>query len=44
MGRLFAPEVGLDLGQGKLEERTLSLARRPDQVKRRSWAGVGTLG
>jgi hypothetical protein len=34
----------LPLGEGKLEERTLSLSRRPDEVRRRSWAGVGMLG
>ena len=36
--------VGIPLGEGKLEERTLSLTRRPDQVVRRSWVGVGQLG
>jgi len=35
---------GLPLGEGKLEERTLSLSRRPDEVRRRSWAGAGLLG
>ena len=44
LSQLFSSAVGLDLGDGKLEERTLSLARRPAQVKRRSWRGVGTLG
>ena len=41
---LFTAELGIELGPGNLEERVLSLARRPDQVKRRSWVGVGNFG
>ena len=44
VGKLFLPSLGLDLGEGRLEERTLSLARRPDEVSRRSWVGVGLTG
>ena len=40
----FAVRRGLPLEEGKLEERTLSLSRRPDEVHRRSWAGAGMLG
>ena len=31
----------MKLQTDQLEERTLSLARRPDQVKRHSWQAVG---
>jgi hypothetical protein len=42
VGTLFSHN--LQLQTDKLEERTLSLARRPDQVKRHSWLGVGMDG
>jgi len=42
LSTLFRKEVlRLDLG---LEERTLSMARRPYEVNRRSWRGVGLTG
>eukprot|EP01050_Picozoa_sp_SAG11_P005560 SAG11_NODE_397_length_9785_cov_3.709581_4_plen_505_part_00 len=40
---LFNPVVRMDLGNN-LEERTLSLSRRPDEVHRRTWHGVGMGG
>jgi hypothetical protein len=42
LSTLFAPSLKVQVDQ--LEERTLSLARRPDQVKRHSWHGVGMDG
>ena len=41
-GSLFAPSLVLQTN--RLEERTLSLARRPDQVHRHSWHGMGMAG
>ena len=44
LGSVLDPLLGLELRPGMLTERVLSLARRPDQVQRRSWVGVGALG
>jgi hypothetical protein len=44
LGSAVDPSLGLELGSGMLTERVLSLARRPDQVQRRSWVGVGAMG
>jgi hypothetical protein len=42
---LFTPVVKLGRPlASQLEERTLSLARRPDEVHRRAWHGVGAAG
>ena len=41
LASLFEPGY---LSLEKMTERTLSLARRPDQVERRSWVGAGVAG